>query len=70
MVSTLPSSVILQLDALASPPGIVVTLILLAVVVLVGRFVLAWAWRLIWIAIGAIVVLWLLGVLGLNLGVL
>jgi hypothetical protein len=70
MASTLGNQLLLQLDALSSPPGILVTLLILAVVIVVGRFVLALAWRLIWIVIAVVVVLWLLGVVGTGFGLL
>ena len=60
---------VLQLGPLGSPPGILVTLVLLAVVILVGRFVLALAWRLVVIALVALGVLWVLAVLGFSVGV-
>ena len=58
---------ILQLGPLASPPGILATLVILALIVLVGRFLLSLAWRLLVIAIVVVVVLWVLGVLGFVL---
>jgi hypothetical protein len=67
MISTLANQLLLQLDALSSPPGIIVTLLLVAAVIVVGRFVLALAWRLIWIVIAVVVVLWVLGILGSGL---
>lgn len=60
---------VLQLGPLGSPPGILVTLVLLAVVILVGRFVLALAWRLVVIALVALGVLWVLAALGFTVGV-
>ena len=60
---------VLQLGPLGSPPGILVTLVLLAAVILVGRFVLALAWRLVVIALVALGVLWVLAVLGFSVGV-
>jgi hypothetical protein len=59
----------LALGPLGSPPGIVVTVVLLALVILVGRFVLALAWRLVLIALAALVVLWVLAALGFSVGV-
>ena len=56
---------VLQLGELASPPALVVGLVLLALVVLVGRVVLAIAWRLVIIALVIVTLLWILGVLGL-----
>jgi hypothetical protein len=60
---------VLQLGPLGSPPGILVTLVLLAAVILVGRFVLALAWRLVVIALVALGVLWVLAALGFSVGV-
>jgi low affinity Fe/Cu permease len=69
-VACMGVSAVLALGPLGSPPGILVTLVLLAVIILVGRFFLALAWRLVLIALAAIAVLWVLGVLGFSLGVL
>ena len=60
---------VLQLGPLGSPPGILVTLVLLAAVILVGRFVLALAWRFVVIALVALGVLWVLAALGFSVGV-
>ncbi len=57
------------LGPLASPPGIIVWLVILAVVLLIGRVLLAIAWRLIVIAVVILTVLWLLGILGFGIGV-
>lgn len=65
-----PLSAVLQLGPLASPPGILVGLIVLALVVLVGRVVLALAWRLLIIAVVVLAVLWILGILGFETGIL
>jgi hypothetical protein len=56
---------ILQLGPLGSPPALVIGLALLALVVLVGRVVLAVAWRLVLIALVVVTLLWVLGVFGL-----
>jgi len=64
---TLPLTV-LALGPLGSPPGIVVTLVVLALIIVVGRFLLALAWRLVLIALAVIAVLWVLGVLGFSVG--
>ena len=63
------SATALALGPLGSPPGIVVTLVLLVLVILVGRFVLALAWRLVLIALTALAVLWILAALGFSVGV-
>ncbi len=65
---TLPLTA-LALGPLGSPPGIVVTLVLLAIVILVGRFVLALAWRLLLIVLAVLVVLWVLAALGFSVGI-
>lgn len=72
MVSTLPLQSLpalpaLGLGPLASPPGILVTLVVLAIIVFVGRFLMSLAWRLLLVAIAVVVVLWILGVLGFVL---
>ncbi|KAA9398222.1 hypothetical protein Har1130_04810 [Haloarcula sp. CBA1130] len=56
---------LLQLGSL-SPPAILVGLLAIAVVLLVGRLVMKVAWRLVIIAIIAVAVLWILGVLGFQ----
>jgi hypothetical protein len=56
---------VLQLGAL-SPPSLLVGLLAIAVVLLVGRLVMKVAWRLVIIAIIAVAVLWLLGMLGIQ----
>ena len=59
---------LLQLGPLGSPPGILVALVVLAVIVLVGRFLLALAWRLVLIALVVVGVLWVLAGLGFQTG--
>jgi hypothetical protein len=59
----------LQLGPLGSPPGLLVAVVVLALVVLVGRVVLAVAWRLVLIALVVLVVLWVLAGLGFETGV-
>jgi hypothetical protein len=59
------SSLVLQAGPLASPPGILVLLILLLVVVFVARLVLKIAWKLALIGAAVVTVLWLLGVVTL-----
>jgi hypothetical protein len=61
----LPISWALQAGPLTSPPGIIVFLILLVVVVLIARIVLKIAWKLALLAVAVLVVLWLLGVVTL-----
>lgn len=50
----------------ASPPGILVTLVVLAAVLFVGRFLLNLAWKLVVIGLIAVTTLWILGVLGFH----
>jgi hypothetical protein len=61
---------VLQLGPLGSPPGILVTLLVILAVLLVGRFVMKIAWRLVMIALAIVVGLWVLGALGFSLGIL
>lgn len=58
----------LALGPLGSPPGILVALVLLALVILVGRFMLALAWRLVVIALVVLGGLWVLAALGFSVG--
>lgn len=60
---------VLQFGPLGSPPALLVALVVLAVIVLVGRFVLAVAWRLVIIALVVAVALWVLAGLGFETGV-
>lgn len=57
------------LGPLAEPPALLVGLVILALVILVGRAVMAVAWRLILIAIVVLTTLWILAMLGFNFGV-
>jgi hypothetical protein len=52
------------LGQLGTVPSLLVGLIALAAVILVGRFVLNLAWRLVTIAIVVVGALWLLGLVG------
>ena len=54
----------LQLEALGSLPGILTTLLVVAVVILVARVVLSVAWRIVVVAAGIAAILWVLGLLG------
>ena len=54
-----------QLGPLGSPPAILVGLVVLALVVFVGRVVLAVAWKLVLVALALVIALWLLGIAGL-----
>lgn len=66
------SSLVLQsaLGPLASPVGVLGVLVVLAVVILVGRFLLSMAWRLVVIGIIVVATLYILGLLGFGLNVL
>lgn len=57
---------LLQFGALSSPPVLLAGLLLVALTLLIGRFVMKVAWRLVIIAIIAVTVLWVLGALGFN----
>lgn len=59
-----------SLGPLAEPPTILIGLVLLAAILIVGRVVMAIAWRLVLIAIAAVLVLWSLGLLGFQTGIL
>lgn len=61
---------LLQFGPLGSPPALVVALAVLVLIVLVGRIVLAVAWRLVLIALLVAVVLWALAGLGFGTGLL
>lgn len=58
------------LGPLASPPALLVGLVILAIILLVGRIVMALAWRLVVIAVIAVATLWILGILGFQTGIL
>lgn len=55
------------LGPLGSVPSILLGLLALAAVILVGRFVLEVAWKLVVVALVLVGVLWLLGLVGLPL---
>jgi hypothetical protein len=57
------------LGPLADPPALLVGLVIIALIVVVGRVVMAIAWRLLVIAIIVLTTLWILGILGFNFGV-
>ncbi|WP_436909702.1 hypothetical protein [Halosimplex marinum] len=56
----------LQLDVLTQPVGILGVLILLAAIILIGRFLLSMAWRLVIIGIIIVGTLYILSVLGFT----
>lgn len=62
--------VALQMDVLTSPLGILGVLVALAAIILIGRFILSMAWRLVIIGIIAVGTLYILSVLGFSLGFL
>lgn len=47
-----------------SPPAIVATLLVLLVILLVGRFLMGVAWKLVLVALVVVIGLWALGALG------
>ncbi|MFD1597910.1 hypothetical protein [Halobellus rarus] len=61
-----PSTALLFGGQLTSLPGIVGTLLVLLLVIVVGRIVLALAWRVVLVALAVSLVLWLLGAVGLG----
>jgi hypothetical protein len=63
-------SLVLQSGGIGSPPAILLGLALLAAILLVGRVVLAVAWRLVIIALLIAAALWVLGLVGLGTGLL
>jgi len=60
-----PNAALLFGGPLTSLPGIVGALLVLLLVIVVGRIVLALAWRVVLIALGLAIVLWLLGAVGI-----
>lgn len=54
----------LFLGPFASPPALIGMLLVLLVILVVGRFLIGVAWRLVLIALAVVVGLWLLGMLG------
>lgn len=58
------------LGPLGSPPAILLWLLAIAAIVLVGRFLLNVAWKLVVIASIAVATLWVLGALGYQFGIL
>lgn len=52
--------------ALISPPLLLGSLLVLVVVVVLGRFLLAVTWRVLTIALGVVLGIWLLGLLGIS----
>jgi hypothetical protein len=63
------ATVLQGLGPLASPPALLVWIVVIAVILVVGRVVLALAWRLVLVALIVLTVLWLLGILGFEFGV-
>lgn len=58
-----------HLGPLASPAGILGVLVVLALIILVGRFLLSMAWRLVVIGIIVVGTLYVLSILGFGLGI-
>ncbi|MFC7228191.1 hypothetical protein N0B31_12330 [Salinirubellus salinus] len=54
----------LQMEGLFSLPGILTTLLIVAVVILVARIVLRIAWKIVVVAAVVAAILWVLGLLG------
>ncbi|MHB9286758.1 hypothetical protein ACKVMT_06925 [Halobacteriales archaeon Cl-PHB] len=69
MLTPLANS-LLAASPLASPPALLVGLVVLAAIMLVGRVLLALAWRVVIIAAIAVATLWILGILGFETGLL
>lgn len=65
-LSTSVPDILLAIGPLGSPPAVLVGLVILALIVLVGRIVLAVAWRLILVALAVLVVLWVLTAFGIS----
>jgi hypothetical protein len=61
-----PSSALLFGGPLTSLPGIVGTVLVLLLVIVVGRIVLALAWRVVLVALAVSIALWLLGAVGIG----
>jgi uncharacterized BrkB/YihY/UPF0761 family membrane protein len=60
----------LQLGPLGSPPGILITLLIIAAVLLVGRVLMSLAWKLVIVGVIVVGTLWILGALGFSMGIL
>lgn len=58
------------LGSLGSVPSLLLGLLALAAVLLVGRFLLNVAWKLVVVALVIVSVLWILGMVGIPLGVI
>jgi hypothetical protein len=54
----------LQFEALTSLPGLLMTLVVIAVVIFVARIALNIAWKVVLVAAAVAAVLWVLGLLG------
>ncbi|MGQ4554447.1 hypothetical protein [Halobellus sp. GM3] len=61
-----PSTALLFGGPLTSPLGVFGALLVLLVVIVVGRLVLALAWRVVLVALAVSLVLWLLGAVGIG----
>lgn len=66
----LPSAILQTFGPLGSPPGILLTLLVLAAVLVVGRVLMSLAWKLVIIGIVVVATLWVLGALGFSMGIL
>jgi len=66
-MSILPVALASHLGLLLSPAGLLGVLVVLAVVIFVGRFLLSMAWRLVVIGIIVVGTVYILGLLGFGL---
>lgn len=60
----------LVIGSFTSPPAIVATLVVLLLILVVGRFLIGIAWKLVLIALVVVIALWALGALGTVLNVI
>lgn len=65
MPGSIPASVAMSVGPLTSPPALIGMLLALLVVLLIGRFLIGLAWRLVVIALVVVAALWFIGLLGL-----
>lgn len=63
-------SLVQSFGPLADPPALLVGLAILFAILLVGRVLMAIAWRLVILAIGVVIGLWVVGMLGFQFGIL
>ena len=58
------------LGPLGSAPSVLIGLLALAAVLLVGRFLMNVAWKLVIVALALVSVVWVLGMVGMPVGIL